>query len=220
MYCRVRNSLVATCLVLLLVTGLLTVCVVSLLLRVAVGGGIVNCLCCVLVVVEEIRGLKRIRVAVDSVVSVLRCDLRHKAGDIVNFRQVRISAGDHRARNRRARSYSKTDFDHELSYPNEFVRCKCNGNKFSFASGLCSDSLKLKTSAEIHEETIAQNILPLLVTDVRKVSVGKADSWIGLLTITTSMSRSRLKHTTTRLTDSIIDVRSASNRHVCQERRL
>ena len=81
------------------------------------------------------------RVAVESVVSVLLYDLRRKVDDIVNFRQVRIRAGDHRARNRSARSNSKTDFNYELSDPDEFFRCKCDGNKFDFVSGLYSDSL-------------------------------------------------------------------------------
>ena len=63
-----------------------------------------------------------------------------------------------------------------------------------FVSGLCSGSLKLRTPAdqtEIHEETIARNRLPLLVTDVSEVSVGKADSWIGLLTTRTSIKGDR-----------------------------
>ena len=134
------------------------------------------------------------KIAAESVVSVLLCDLRRKVGDIVNSRQVRIRTGDHRARNRRARFDSKTDFGHKLSDPNEFDRRKCDGNKFGFVSGLCSDSLKFRTPAdqtEIHEETIARNRFPLLVTDVSKVSVVKADSWVGLLAIRTSAEEDR-----------------------------
>ena len=63
------------------------------MLGVTVGDGVVNRLCCARVVVEEIKGPTRIRVAVESVVGVLLCDLRRKVGDIVSFRHVKISAG-------------------------------------------------------------------------------------------------------------------------------
>ena len=61
-------------------------------------------------------------------------------------------------------------------------------------SWLCSDSLKLGTpanQAEEHKETVARNILHLLVTDMSKVSIGKADSRIGLLTVRTSIKGDR-----------------------------
>ena len=49
------------------------------MLGVGVGDGIVNRLCCALVVVEKIRGLDGEFLSIKSFVSVFLCDLRRKA---------------------------------------------------------------------------------------------------------------------------------------------
>ena len=51
-------------------------------------------LCCALVVIEEIRGLERMRIAVESVVSVLLYDFRRKVGHIANFRNTIVTPAD------------------------------------------------------------------------------------------------------------------------------
>ena len=165
------------------------------MLGVGVGDGIVNRLCCALVVVEKIRGPDGEFLSIKSFVSIFLCDLRRKVScSGINFRQIRIDTGDSRTCIWGTRSDSETDFDHKLPDPNKFVACKCDSYQLSFMCRLCSHSLKLRAPAnqtKEYKETVARNGFPLLVTDVSKVSVSKADSRIGLLTARTGVEENR-----------------------------
>ena len=60
--------------------------------------------------------------------------------------------------------------------------------------GLGGHSLELRApanQAEEHKETVTRDGLPLLVADVSKVSIGEADSRIGLLTVRTGIEGNR-----------------------------
>ena len=76
--------------------------------------------------------------------------------------------------------------------------------------------------AEKHKETISINRLPLLVTDMSKVSIGKTDSRTGLMTVRTSIKGDRgvlrcdtpkmvRPHVTTRREITKLEVSSSSH---------
>ena len=103
MYCRVRKYLVATCLVLLLVTG------------------VIGCLCGAFVVIEQARRLEGVLFTITSAISFFFRQLWSKVSHRINVRKVVIRTCDLWASNWSARRDCESDLYNEFADPIKFV---------------------------------------------------------------------------------------------------